>query len=269
MAHDLVCGITGTNWARDSFKGLGPEVAGIGKDRRRSYGQSRYEQSRYGQPGYGRPGYGQPGYGQPGYGQPGYGQPGYGQPGYGQPGYGRGRQPGQRGRMRHLKEIVRQSCKGNVEASAKLQRIQQRLSQRAASGDARATALLQKIQQWQATYQASQYQTQDPYQTPANYPTDTYLTPDDSYGDEEREAARGGGTGERRALARVRGDVGDLSHSEYRALIVKRAQKLGSWKHGKSGARDFHAAKRQIDKILGRIGVSISIPGARPGRQTI
>jgi hypothetical protein len=56
-----------------------------------------------------------------------------------------------------------------------------------------------------------------------------------------------------------------LSHAEYRALIVKRALRSGP----RPDARAMLGAKRAVDRAVERAGLSIEIPGARPGRRTI
>jgi hypothetical protein len=58
----------------------------------------------------------------------------------------------------------------------------------------------------------------------------------------------------------------ELSHNEYRALVMRQASKLGN---GNPNSKHFFAAKSAVDRSLGRIGVSIMIPGARPGRKTM
>ena len=66
-----------------------------------------------------------------------------------------------RKRLHHLRKIVRRAARGDTNAFAQMQQVQQRLSQRAAYGDARATALLQKITVWYAADRA-QYQGSSP-----------------------------------------------------------------------------------------------------------
>lgn len=58
----------------------------------------------------------------------------------------------------------------------------------------------------------------------------------------------------------------DLSHNEYRALVMNRALALGQ---GKPSTKHFYAAKTTVDQSLGRAGVAINIPGAKPGRRTV
>ena len=97
---------------------------------------------------------------------------------------GRKGRKGRKGRVHQLKKIVKQAAQGDTNALTKLQRVQQRLSQRAAR-DPRAGALLQKINQWYSTYQA-QYQgaASTPYQQPYQQPY-SQTTP----GDLEQELA--------------------------------------------------------------------------------
>jgi hypothetical protein len=68
-----------------------------------------------------------------------------------QPGY-RGRSGRRGNRVQHLKKIVRSAARGNVQNTAKLERIKQKLNTRAAAGDARATTMLQNIQKWFDAY---------------------------------------------------------------------------------------------------------------------
>lgn len=150
-----------------------------------------------------------------------------------------GRDP--RRRLHHLRKIVRRAARGDTNASAQMQRVQQRLSQRAAYGDARATALLQKIAVWYAADKV-QYQgsppagappaiqpfwsstvqppgappvippSSDVYYPATSFPavppgsTDEYDDESGSLNDDERAVARDGGPSERAALARIRGD---------------------------------------------------------------
>lgn len=72
---------------------------------------------------------------------------------------------------------------------------------------------------------------------------------------------------ERRAQAEDSSGMGDdLSHDEYRALVMNQALKLG---RGKPSTKHFYVAKSAVDRSLGRIGIAINIPGARPGRKTV
>jgi len=89
-------------------------------------------------------------------------------------------QQGSRRKMHHLRKIVRRAARGDANALAKMQQVQQNLTTRANSGDQNAATLLNKISQWyaadQAQYQSSQAATATapapvaPYQAPsANY----------------------------------------------------------------------------------------------------
>lgn len=72
---------------------------------------------------------------------------------------------------------------------------------------------------------------------------------------------------ERRAQTEDSSGMGDdLSHDEYRALVMNRALKLG---RGKPNTKHFYEAKSVVDQSLGRGGVTITIPGAKPGRRTV
>ncbi len=56
-----------------------------------------------------------------------------------------------------------------------------------------------------------------------------------------------------------------LSHPDYRILVLKKALSLNK----RPGTREMFMAKKAVDQQLGRAGVGIAIPGARPGRRTI
>ena len=146
-----------------------------------------------------------------------------------------GRDP--RRRLHHLRKIVRRAARGDSNAFAQMQQVQQRLSQRAAYGDARATALLQKITVWYAAdrvqYQGSSPAIQpswspmvqppgappvippssDVYYPATSFPStppgssDDYDDESGSLNDDERTVARDGGPSERAALARMRGHL--------------------------------------------------------------
>lgn len=81
-------------------------------------------------------------------------------------------------------------------------------------------------------------------------------------GGAEANAMRRFGGGIRRKRVAVSG----MPQPMYRAAVWQRAAKLA---HGKPpGPREIFVAQRSVDKDLHRRGVSISIPGARPGRVT-
>lgn len=72
---------------------------------------------------------------------------------------------------------------------------------------------------------------------------------------------------EDRAQAEEAGDtLGDsLSHPEYRALVVREAQRTSR----NPDTRAMFLAKRKVDRAIGRSGTKIYIPGATPGRRTV
>ena len=58
-----------------------------------------------------------------------------------------------------------------------------------------------------------------------------------------------------------------LSHDAYRATVMKQAIKDA---RGKTpSTKHLFGAKKKVDEFLGKAGVSIFLPGARPGRRTI
>ena len=100
---------------------------------------------------------------------------------------------GKRNKIKHLRNIVKRSVRGDTAAQAQLQQIQSNLQTRANAGDTRATQVLNKITQWQAKFQA-QYGTtttpayQAPYQAPYTPPAPAPYYPGSSTpGDSESE----------------------------------------------------------------------------------
>ena len=59
----------------------------------------------------------------------------------------------------------------------------------------------------------------------------------------------------------------DLSHAEYRALVVQQAVKAAGGQ--RPGTKQFFEAKKKVDTALGKAGVAIYIPGAGPRRKTV
>ena len=110
----------------------------------------------------------------------------------------------------------------------------------------------------------------------------------DSLGNEEAEAlARDGGATERAAFQRTshghcgwygntfvgqrRGSstvVGNaIPHENYRVAVMKAAVKSAGG--GQPTTKDFFKAKAAVDKVIGKSGITIYMPGAKPGRRTI
>jgi hypothetical protein len=136
----------------------------------------------------------------------------------------------------------------------------------------------------QYAYQSPYYDasTMDPY-GPAPQPTvDVYqgssTLSDSSLGEEETALACEAGGAERAALARsgrmdrsqVRGAfVGGLAipNPVYRATIQKYACRRAGG--ASPSTKDVFLAKAAVDKAMGRAGVGLYMPGARPGRRTI
>ena len=100
---------------------------------------------------------------------------------------------GKRNKIKHLRNIVKRSVRGDTAAQAQLQQIQSNLQTRANAGDTRATQVLNKITQWQAKYQAQYGTTAAPVTPATSYPTQPYQAPSSYYpgsstpGDSESE----------------------------------------------------------------------------------
>jgi hypothetical protein len=60
---------------------------------------------------------------------------------------------------------------------------------------------------------------------------------------------------------------GDIRHDEYRVLVVRQAVREAGNRN--PSTLHYWEAKKKVDSALGMAGVSIEIPGARPGRRTI
>lgn len=89
-------------------------------------------------------------------------------------------------------------------------------------------------------------------------------------GTDEREIAMQGGAAELGAMRRMGCcgmSGGSIPQPSYRAGIWQRAAKLAGGKT--PGPREIFMAQRSVDRDLGRRGIAISIPGARPGRRTV
>lgn len=108
----------------------------------------------------------------------------------------------------------------------------------------------------------------------------------DSLGDEEAQAlARDGGATERAAFKRTsHGHCGwygnsfvggsnssvvgkAIPHENYRVAVMKAAVKSAGG--GQPTTKDFFKAKTAVDKVIGKSGITIYMPGAKPGRRTI
>ena len=61
------------------------------------------------------------------------------------------------------------------------------------------------------------------------------------------------------------GDV-VIPNITYRAVVLRQAHKVAGGR--KPSTRDFYRAKSSVDKVMGRAGISLFLPGARPGRVT-
>jgi hypothetical protein len=97
----------------------------------------------------------------------------------------------------------------------------------------------------------------------------------DSFGSEEAQAlARDGGATERAALhrtSRIKGGcsfIGNaIPHENYRVAVMKAAVKSAGG--GRPTTKDYFQAKAAVDRVIGKSGITIYMPGAKPGRRTI
>ena len=195
------------------------------------------------------------------------------------------------------------AASGDQQAIAKLQRMRQQLDQSVAttaSPDSKfstfgpaslnappvaAVTPYGYPYQTQPTYPSSAYPS-DYNQYPYNYgyPNPVPLTSstfgpnpqptvDVFVGEEERAMAQEGGACERAALRRRTGVSGPsfvgaaIPNNVYRATIVKHAIKSAGGKTPTT--KDFFLAKAKVDKVIGKAGISLYLPGAKPGRRTI
>ena len=62
------------------------------------------------------------------------------------------------------------------------------------------------------------------------------------------------------------GTEAHIPHSAYRATIVRQATKLAGG--GRPTTKHFYLAKKAVDQVMDDAGVSLYLPGARPGRIT-
>jgi hypothetical protein len=72
------------------------------------------------------------------------------------------------------------------------------------------------------------------------------------------------------SLTDLSGDALETSlvpNTAYRAAILSRAVKLAGGR--KPTTKDFHGAKKSVDKDMSAAGLSLYLPGARPGRITL
>jgi len=96
----------------------------------------------------------------------------------------------------------------------------------------------------------------------------------DSLGVEEAQALeRDGGSTERSALRRTSRRHGDvvvgnaIPHDNYRVAVMKAAVKSAGGQ--RPTTKDFFKAKAAVDQVIGKSGITIYMPGAKPGRRTI
>ncbi len=61
------------------------------------------------------------------------------------------------------------------------------------------------------------------------------------------------------------GDV-VIPNITYRAVVLQQAHKVAGGR--KPSTKDFYRAKSKVDRVMGRAGISLFLPGARPGRIT-
>jgi hypothetical protein len=240
---------------------------------------------------------------------------------------GRRRRPHQPG----LQRLQSRAAAGDTRATARLQKVQQRMSTlqtQANAGDQQAAAKLQRLQRKLGTQVAPStappvipsttpygappaLSSSNPYGSPAAFSPSTSQYPplpyDPEYeyyytntptpsptgplpqptidvfvGEEERALAAEGGQCERAALRRRTGSMGynrhwnfikgdfigaSIPHDTYRATVVKQAIKAAGGK--KPTTKDFFRAKEAVDKVIGKAGISLYLPGAQPGRRTV
>jgi hypothetical protein len=58
-----------------------------------------------------------------------------------------------------------------------------------------------------------------------------------------------------------------IPHDNYRVAVMKAAVKSAQGK--RPSTKDYFAAKSAVDKVIGKSGITIYMPGAKPGRRTI
>ena len=58
-----------------------------------------------------------------------------------------------------------------------------------------------------------------------------------------------------------------IPHDNYRVAVMKAAVKSAGG--GRPSTKDYFAAKAAVDKVIGKSGITIYMPGAKPGRRTI
>lgn len=58
-----------------------------------------------------------------------------------------------------------------------------------------------------------------------------------------------------------------IPHENYRVAVMKAAVKSAGG--GKPTTKDFFKAKAAVDQVIGKAGIAIYMPGAKPGRRTI
>lgn len=58
-----------------------------------------------------------------------------------------------------------------------------------------------------------------------------------------------------------------IPNSNYRVAIIRQAIRGSNGKH--PSTKDIFLAKSKVDRIIGKAGISLYLPGARPGRRTV
>jgi hypothetical protein len=195
-------------------------------------------------------------------------------------------------RMRRLQDLKTKAAAGNPNAIAKLRRMQDLY---ASALPATALPTIAPTIPGQAPVSPSYTPTGTPtyYQpAPTVYPTypaayqSPYFNPDlaqnpygpapqptiDVYqGEEEAALAGDGGSSERQAVARCNGRsfIGgpQVSNTLYRATVQKQAIKHAGGK--RPTTKDIFLAKAAVDKAIGKAGITLFMPGSKPGRRTI
>jgi hypothetical protein len=198
-------------------------------------------------------------------------------------GWGGQRRFGNR-RAQMLHHLFKKAAAGNQQALSRLQSIQQKLQAKGNAGDVQARSMASRIQTKLAQIVSnpnSNYRPsyQSPYQPayltaptatvapPVLAPAPLQTTNSYQYAQPYYDDS-GFVSDERRAESANTLSCGeDVSHPEYRMLIMKMAIKLANG--ARPSTQHFAAAKKAIDQALGKARRGIKIPGAQPGRRTI
>ena len=206
-------------------------------------------------------------------------------------------------RAQKLASLKARAATGDQRAIARLQQMQQQLTQNLPAAALATTALTPSTAANPYYTPPSSLTPTSPLSQPVSYPyppiptsayqapytpQSYYQDPDGNYyqtqqqpgygqptidvyqGDEEAAALAGdGGAVECAALRRSRssGMGNSIPHDNYRVAVMKAAVKSANG--GRPSTKDYFAAKAAVDKVIGKSGISVYMPGAKPGRRTI